>query len=71
MPTLTFKVPAVFAKNLRTAAQANGESLSSLVRRALDKEVAEPAPDFVKRAKPYKGIFKGPRDLSTRGIRRP
>jgi len=40
--------------------------LSTLARRALEKEVADGAPDFVQLAAKYKGMFKGPRDLSER-----
>lgn len=66
MPSLTVKVPATLDKKLRAAARKRGEKLSSLARRALQKEVAPAAPDFVKLAGSFKGMFRGPRDLSTR-----
>ena len=66
MPSLTVKLPASFDKKLRAAAQKRGEKISTLARRALQKELAGEAPDFAKLAKNYKGMFNGPRDLSQR-----
>lgn len=66
MPSITVKIPSSLDKKLRSTAQKRGERLSSLARRALEKEVAAPAPDFAQLAANYKGMFKGPRDLSQR-----
>lgn len=66
MHSLTVKVPATLDKKLRAVARKRGEKISSLARRALEKEVAESAPDFVKLASRFKGMFRGPSDLSTR-----
>ena len=66
MPSLTVKLPAALNKKLRTVARKRGEKISALMRRALEKEVADHAPDFVQLASRYKGMFRGPSDLSTR-----
>ena len=66
MPSLTVKIPAALDKKLRSTAAKRREQLSTLARRALEKEVAGAAPDFVKLAASYKGMFRGPRDLSAR-----
>jgi len=66
MASLTVKLPGSLNKKLRTAAKKRGEKISTLARRALEKEVAGTAPDFVKLAERYRGMFNGPRDLSTR-----
>ena len=66
MPSLTVKLPATLDKKLRAAALKRGEKISTLTRRALQKEIAEGAPDFAKLAANYKGMFHGPRDLSAR-----
>ncbi|MEO6568150.1 MAG: hypothetical protein ABIO94_05260 [Opitutaceae bacterium] len=66
MPSLTVKIPSSLDKKLRSAALKRGEQLSTLARRALEKEVGTAPPDFVQLAANYKGMFKGPRDLSER-----
>jgi predicted transcriptional regulator len=66
MPSLTIKLPEKLSRKLRAAATRKGEGLSTLARRALTREVESPAPDFARLAAPYQGMFKGPRDLSTR-----
>jgi predicted transcriptional regulator len=66
MPSLTVKLPGALGKKLRAAARKRGEKLSTLTRRALEKEVAAAAPDFARLAANYKGMFTGPSDLSTR-----
>ena len=66
MPSLTVKLPGTLDKKLRAAAQKRGEKISTLARRALEKEVSAAAPDFAQLAAKYKGMFTGPRDLSAR-----
>ena len=66
MPSLTVKLPTTLDRKLRAAARKRGEKISAVARRALEKEVAAPAPDFAELAAKYKGMFKGPRDLSER-----
>ena len=66
MPSLTVKLPGTLDKKLRAAAQKRGEKISTLARRALEKEVAAAVPDFAQLAANYKGMFQGPRDLSER-----
>jgi predicted transcriptional regulator len=66
MPSLTIKLPAKLNRKLRIAAHKRKENLSVLTRRALERELAAPVPDFATLAKPYIGMFSGPRDLSTR-----
>jgi predicted transcriptional regulator len=66
MPSLTIKLPATLNRRLRTAAHQRKEKLSVLTRRALERELSAPEPDFATLAKPYLGMFSGPRDLSSR-----
>jgi len=74
MKTLTVKIPEALETILRSKAKAGNESVSELVRRALARELEADVADFAKLAEPYRGIFSGPADLSTRegyGIREP
>ncbi len=66
MPSLTIKLTATLNRRLRTEAQKRKENLSVLTRRALERELSAPEPDFATLAKPYLGMFRGPGDLSTR-----
>jgi len=66
MPSLTIKLPTKLNRRLRTAAHQRKENLSVLARRALERELAAPAPDFATLAKPYLGMFSGPPNLSSR-----
>jgi len=66
MPSITIKLPPAMSRKLRSAATRKGESLSTLARRALVREIETPAPDFAKLAAPYLGMFRGPGDLSSR-----
>ncbi len=66
MASVTVKLPIELDKKLRAAARRRGEGLSELVRRALEREIATDGPDFVSAAGRYKGMFRGPSDLSTR-----
>jgi predicted transcriptional regulator len=63
---ITVKIPAPLEKKLRQAAMRRGENFSELARRALRKEVEASGPDFATLAAPYRGMFRGPRDLSSR-----
>jgi hypothetical protein len=66
MASITVKLPVDLDRKLRTAARRRGEGLSELVRRALEREIAADGPDFGTVAARYKGMFRGPSDLSTR-----
>jgi predicted transcriptional regulator len=66
MPSLTVKLPSALDKKLRTLARKRGEKISVTTRRALEKELAGGEPDFAKLAENFRGMMKGPRDLSTR-----
>jgi hypothetical protein len=63
---ITVKIPAPLEKKLRQAAMRRGENFAELARRALRKEVEASGPDFATLAAPYRGMFRGPRDLSSR-----
>ncbi len=66
MPSFTVKLPAPLDKTLRAVASRRGESLSTLARRALEREAAGGGPDFATLAARHRGLFVGPRALSTR-----
>lgn len=66
MASFTVKLPAQLDKKLRTAARRRKESLSDMARRALEREIASGGPDFAALAAQHRGMFRGPRDLSTR-----
>jgi predicted transcriptional regulator len=66
MPSVTIKLPAPLDKKLRAVARHRGESLSLLTRRALEREIMTEGPDFATLAAKRRGLFRGPRDLSTR-----
>jgi predicted transcriptional regulator len=66
MKTLTVKIPETLEAKLRRQAAAKNEPVSALVRRALMREMESDAADFAKLAAPYRGMFSGPADLSTR-----
>lgn len=66
MKAVTIKIPDTMEKALRKAAMDRKETLSELARRALAKEVERAAPDFATLAAPYRGMFAGPSDLSSR-----
>jgi predicted transcriptional regulator len=72
MKTLTVKIPQALDDELRRKAKQANEPVSALVRRALMRDLESDTVDFAKLAKPYRGMFSGPADLSTRegyGIR--
>ncbi len=66
MKTLTVKIPEALEAKLRKKAKAANEPVSEIVRRALAREMEADAVDFSKLAAPYRGMFSGPEDLSTR-----
>lgn len=66
MPSVTVKLPAGLDKKIRAAARQRKESVSVMARRALEREVSSGGPDFATLAQKHRGMFRGPRDLSTR-----
>lgn len=66
MKTLTVKIPEALEIKLRNKAKASNQPVSEVVRRALMREMEADAADFSKLAAPYRGMFSGPADLSTR-----
>lgn len=66
MKALTVKIPESLDTKLRDKAKTANEPVSEIVRRALAREIEADAVDFSKLAAPYRGMFSGPADLSTR-----
>ena len=66
MKSVTLKIPDSLDAKIRRAVAQRAESFSELARRALAREVEEHEADFARLAAPYCGMFKGPRDLSSR-----
>lgn len=66
MKTVTLKIPDGLAVKIQRAITRRKESFSHLARRALAREVEEHEVDFARLAAPYRGMFKGARDLSGR-----
>lgn len=66
MKTVTLKIPDTLEARLRLATSRRKESFSALARRALVREVEEQSADFARLAAPYRGMFKGPANLSSR-----
>jgi hypothetical protein len=65
MKTVTLKIPEALDSKIRRALKQRKESFSELARRALSREV-EGQQNFADVAGPYRGMFVGPGDLSTR-----
>ena len=65
MKTVTIKLPEALDKKLRQHAKAKKQGLSEILRGALEREL-ECGSDFASLAAPYRGMFKGPFDLSER-----
>jgi hypothetical protein len=65
MKTVTLKIPEALDAKIRRALKSRKESFSELARRALTREV-EARLNFADVAEPYRGIFRGPGDLSIR-----
>ncbi len=66
MKALTVKIPETLDARLRRKAKAGNVSVSEVVRRALMRETDGDSVDFARMATPYRGMFSGPADLSTR-----
>ena len=66
MKTVTLKIPDGLGVKIQRAITRRKESFSHLARRALSREVEEHEVDFARLAAPYRGMFKGARDLSGR-----
>ena len=66
MKTVTLKIPDSLDVKIRRAITKRKESFSDLARRALAREIEEREVDFARLAAPYRGMFKGPSDLSSR-----
>ena len=64
MKTVTLKIPDGLDLKIRRAIARRKESFSHLARRALAREVEEHEVDFARLAAPYRGMFKGARNLS-------
>lgn len=66
MKTVTLKIPDSLDTKIRRAIARRKETFSHLARRALAREVEEQEVDFARLATPYRGMFKGARNLSRR-----
>ena len=66
MKTVTFKIPDRLDAKVRRTLSRRKESFSELARRAIEREVEEQEVDFAKMAAPYRGMFRGAKDLSSR-----
>jgi predicted transcriptional regulator len=66
MKTVTLKIPDGLDVKIRRTITRRKESFSHLARRALAREVEEHEIDFARLAAPYRGMFKGARNLSSR-----
>lgn len=66
MKTVTLKISDDLDMKIQRAVARRKESFSDLARRALAREAEEHEVDFARLAAPYRGMFKGPRDLSSR-----
>lgn len=66
MKTVTLKISDELDAKIQRATARRKESFSELARRALTRETEEQTPDFARLAAPYRGMFRGPRDLSSR-----
>lgn len=66
MKTVTLKIPDDLDAKIQRVVARRKESFSDLARRALARETEEREVDFARLAAPYRGMFQGPRDLSSR-----
>ena len=66
MKIVTLKIPDSLAVKIQRTIKRRNESFSDLARRALARETEEHEVDFARLAAPYRGMFQGPRDLSSR-----
>lgn len=66
MKTVTLKIPDDLDVKIRRAIARRKETFSDLARRALAREIEQDGVDFARLAAPYRGMFEGARDLSSR-----
>lgn len=66
MKTVTLKIPDSLDEKIQRAIAQRKETFSALARRALAREIESREVDFARLAAPYRGMFKGPSDLSSR-----
>lgn len=66
MKTVTLKIPDSLDVKIRRVIARRRESFSHLARRALAREIENYEVDFARLAAPYRGMFAGPPDLSSR-----
>ena len=66
MRTVTLKISDALKARIGKAMARRKETFSALARRALTREIEEGEADFARLAEPYRGMFKGARDLSVR-----
>lgn len=66
MKTVTLKIPDGLDAKIRRVIARRKESFSDLARRALARETEEGEADFARLAAPYRGMFQGLGDLSSR-----
>jgi hypothetical protein len=66
MKTVTLKIPDSLDMKIRLAITRRKESFSEFARRALTREIEEHEIDFVRLAAPYRGMFEGLANLSSR-----
>lgn len=66
MKTVTLKIPNILDVKIRRVAARRKESFSELARRALAREIEKHELDFARLAAPYRGMFRGADDLSSR-----
>jgi hypothetical protein len=65
MKAITIKLPETMEGKLRRYAAGKNQGLSETVRHALQREL-ETGSDFASIAAPYRGMFRGPRNLSSK-----
>ena len=66
MKTVTLKIPDSLDAKIRRTIARRKERFSDLARRALAREIEEREIDFARLAAPYRGMFRGASDLSSR-----
>lgn len=68
MVTLTVKIPEALAAKLEALVRRRGQRRSEIVREAIERAVTEPEHgegSVLDLVADLKGVFKGPKDLST------
>ena len=66
MKMVTLKISDGLDAKVRRTLARRKESFSELARRAIAREVEEQEVDFAKMAAPYRAMFRGAKDLSSR-----